>query len=124
LQAIAPPDSEIFASNEEKGDALFAMELALSLEKLNFKKLRALHATADAANDAPMTHYIEDFLLQEQVEDIKVCKESALSTMAAACLWNPGVNPVFVVLHDQIRLSWHGRRGVCCPGNLRSQPCS
>lgn len=59
MQAIAPPESEIFGSNQDKGDALFAMELALSLEKLNFKKLRQLHATADNAGDAPMTHYIE-----------------------------------------------------------------
>jgi ferritin heavy chain len=84
MQAIAPPDSELFGSNEEKGDALFAMELALSLEKLNFQKLRALHTVADEAGDAPMTHYIEDFLLQDQVEDIKV-RVLPVDCMRTAC---------------------------------------
>ncbi len=51
----------------EKGDALFATELALSLEKLNFTKLRELHALATRAEDADTTHFIEDHLLHEQV---------------------------------------------------------
>merc|ERR1712224_934618 len=43
LGSIAAPPSE-FAS-EERGDALYAAELALSLEKLNMEKLLLLHAT-------------------------------------------------------------------------------
>lgn len=43
IMSVPPPS---------KGDALYAMELALSLEKLNFTKLRELHAVADAAEDA------------------------------------------------------------------------
>lgn len=58
-------------SNEEKGDALYAMELALSLEKLNFQKLRALHSVADDAGDAALCDFIEGDLLQEQVDSVK-----------------------------------------------------
>ena len=49
LLPIISPESE-FAGGA-KGDALYAMELALSLEKLNFHKLLALHGVADAAGD-------------------------------------------------------------------------
>ena len=41
LQSIIMPDLEF--GNPEKGDALYAMELTLSLEKLNNEKLLALH---------------------------------------------------------------------------------
>jgi ferritin heavy chain len=41
LQSIIMPNLEF--GNTEKGDALYAMELALSLEKLNNEKLLALH---------------------------------------------------------------------------------
>lgn len=50
-----------------QGDALYAMELALSLEKLNFQKLRQLHAVADANGDASMADFVEGELLGEQV---------------------------------------------------------
>lgn len=43
------------------------MELALSLEKLNFQKLRALHAVADEHGDASMADFVEGDLLAEQV---------------------------------------------------------
>jgi ferritin heavy chain len=46
-------------SNDSKGEALYAMELALSLEKLNFQKLRQLHAVADKNSDAALTDFIE-----------------------------------------------------------------
>ena len=52
FQSILMPEMEFH--DAAKGDALYAMELALSLEKLNFSKLRALHSVADAANDANM----------------------------------------------------------------------
>ncbi len=42
------------------------MELALSLEKLNFHKLRELHDIADATNDAQMADFVET-MLEEQV---------------------------------------------------------
>lgn len=41
LETIMPPHTEF--DHPEKGDALYAFELALSLEKLNFQKLRHLH---------------------------------------------------------------------------------
>lgn len=44
----------------EKGDALQAAEIALSLEKLNFAKLRQLHSLADDADDADMSHCERD----------------------------------------------------------------
>ena len=41
-----------------QGDALYSMELALSLEKLNFIKLRELHRVASNAEDAQLADYI------------------------------------------------------------------
>lgn len=52
-------------NHEEKGDALHAMELALSLEKLNFHKLRELHDIADATNDAQMADFVETMLAEQ-----------------------------------------------------------
>ena len=47
LQSIIMPSMDF--GNTEQGDALYAMELALSLEKLNNEKLLALHKV-----DAPV----------------------------------------------------------------------
>lgn len=69
LQSLVMPEMEF--GNAEKGEALYAMELALSLEKLNFVKLRALHDVACKHNDAALADYIEGELLQEQVESVK-----------------------------------------------------
>ena len=69
LQSILAPEMEFGASG--KDDALYAMELALSLEKLNFAKLRALHDVAAAANDASMTDFVEGDLLDDQVASVK-----------------------------------------------------
>lgn len=52
-------------NHEEKGDALHAMELALSLEKLNFHKLRELHDVADATKDAQMADFVETMLAEQ-----------------------------------------------------------
>uniref|UniRef100_A0A0C9QQB5 Ferritin n=1 Tax=Wollemia nobilis TaxID=56998 RepID=A0A0C9QQB5_9CONI len=57
--------------NDYKGDALHAMELALSLEKLTNEKLLYLHSVAQEANDAQMMDFIEGSLLTEQVKTIK-----------------------------------------------------
>jgi hypothetical protein len=56
-----------------QGDALYAMELALSLEKLNFQKLRELHDIASDANDAQMCDFIEGTLLAPQVRKLQGC---------------------------------------------------
>ena len=73
LASILMPQVEF--AHAEKGDALFAMELALSLEKLNFQKLRELHAVADAAGDAQMADFVEGDLLREQVDSVKQVSE-------------------------------------------------
>ncbi|XP_071698144.1 ferritin-3, chloroplastic-like [Rutidosis leptorrhynchoides] len=69
LHAIVAPPSEF--DDVEKGDALYAMELALSLEKLVNAKLIALHAIADRNNDPQMADFIESEYLVEQVDAIK-----------------------------------------------------
>ncbi|KXZ53533.1 hypothetical protein GPECTOR_7g983 [Gonium pectorale] len=73
LGPLAVPELDL-ASNE-KGDALYAMELALSLEKLNFQKLRQLHAVADEHGDASMADFVEGDLLAEQVDAVKKVSE-------------------------------------------------
>ncbi|KAH9317878.1 hypothetical protein KI387_019647, partial [Taxus chinensis] len=69
LQSILMPVMEF--DNCEKGDALYAMELALSLEKLTNEKLLHLHSVAQEANDSQMTDYIEGNFLTDQVRAIK-----------------------------------------------------
>nr|ABK54364.1 chloroplast ferritin [Glycine max] len=59
----------------EKGDALYAMELALSLEKLVNEKLLNVHSVADRNNDPQMADFIESEFLSEQVESIKKISE-------------------------------------------------
>lgn len=69
LGSLMPPQTEF--EHPEKGDALQAAEIALSLEKLNFAKLRQLHSLADDADDADMSHFVEDYLIDEQSRDVK-----------------------------------------------------
>lgn len=69
LGGIVVPETEF--NHPDKGEALYAMELSLSLEKLNFQKLRLLHDVAETHNDDQMCDFIESELLAEQVEDIK-----------------------------------------------------
>ncbi|KAL2227383.1 ferritin-2, chloroplastic [Sesamum indicum] len=73
LQSILMPLSEF--DHAEKGDALYAMELALSLEKLTNEKLLNLHAIASRNNDVQLTDFIESEFLAEQVESIKKISE-------------------------------------------------
>ncbi|XP_021278097.1 ferritin-3, chloroplastic-like [Herrania umbratica] len=69
LQSILLPLSEF--DHAEKGDALYAMELALSLEKLNNEKLLNLHKMANEVNDVHLLDFIESEFLTEQVESIE-----------------------------------------------------
>lgn len=69
FQSILMPEMEFHDAG--KGDALYAMELALSLEKLNFSKLRALHSVADGAGDANMCDFIEGELLADQAKAVE-----------------------------------------------------
>ncbi|KAI8540143.1 hypothetical protein RHMOL_Rhmol09G0239200 [Rhododendron molle] len=73
LQSIQMPLSEF--DHIEKGDALYAMELALSLEKLTNEKLLNLHAVASRNNDVQLADFVESEFLQEQVEAIKKIAE-------------------------------------------------
>ncbi|XP_050380484.1 ferritin, chloroplastic isoform X2 [Argentina anserina] len=73
LHSILNPPSEF--EHAEKGDALYAMELALSLEKLTNEKLLNLHRVAQENNDAQLTDFIESEFLTEQVEAIKKIAE-------------------------------------------------
>ncbi|KAG7030652.1 hypothetical protein SDJN02_04689 [Cucurbita argyrosperma subsp. argyrosperma] len=73
LQSMIKPLSEY--DNEQKGDALYAMELALSLEKLTNDKLLHLHKVAAENNDVQLTEFVESEFLGEQVEAIKKISE-------------------------------------------------
>ncbi|KAJ4725514.1 Ferritin [Melia azedarach] len=73
LQSMLMPLSEF--DHAEKGDALHAMELALSLEKLNNEKLLNLHKLANDNNDAHLVDFIESEFLTEQVESIRKFSE-------------------------------------------------
>lgn len=68
---MAPSEFE----HAEKGDALYAMELSLSLEKLVNEKLLNLHSVADQNNDPQMVEFVEREFLGEQVEAIKKISE-------------------------------------------------
>lgn len=63
LAHLTAPQAEY--QHEQKGDALHAMELALSLEKLNFQKLRHLHDVAEESKDAQMSDFVEDMLADQ-----------------------------------------------------------
>ncbi|XP_022146869.1 ferritin-3, chloroplastic-like [Momordica charantia] len=73
LESMIKPLSEY--DHEQKGDALYAMELALSLEKLTNEKLLHLHKVADENNDVQLTEFVESQFLGEQVEAIKKISE-------------------------------------------------
>lgn len=73
LQSIVTPLTEF--DHAEKGDALYAMELALALEKLVNEKLHNLHSVATRCNDPQLTDFVESEFLQEQVEAIKKISE-------------------------------------------------
>ncbi|KAH9619930.1 hypothetical protein KSS87_015795 [Heliosperma pusillum] len=73
LQSIVMPLSEF--DHAEKGDALHAMELALSLEKLTNEKLLNLHQVAEKNNDVQLQEFVEGEFLSEQVDAIKKISE-------------------------------------------------
>ncbi|XP_041996564.1 ferritin-3, chloroplastic-like [Salvia splendens] len=73
LQGMMTPISDY--DHLDKGDALYAMELALSLEKLTNEKLLNLHKVADENNDVQLADFVESEFLGEQVESIKKISE-------------------------------------------------
>jgi ferritin heavy chain len=70
LQAILPPEREFF--HEQKGDALFAMEIALSLERLNYEKLLRLWHEFEKHADPQASHFVE-YMLEDQVRARSAC---------------------------------------------------
>ncbi|XP_047051148.1 ferritin-1, chloroplastic-like [Lolium rigidum] len=73
VSSIVTPLTEF--DHPEKGDALYAMELALALEKLVNEKLHNLHSVATRCNDPQLTDFVESEFLQEQVDAIKKISE-------------------------------------------------
>ncbi|RYR46713.1 hypothetical protein Ahy_A07g032495 [Arachis hypogaea] len=73
LESMLMPFTEF--DHAEKGDALNAMELALSLERLNNEKLLNLHKIATQNKDVQLADFIETEFLVGQVEDIKKISE-------------------------------------------------
>ena len=73
LEQLLPPQREY--DHPEKGCALYALELSLSLEKLNNDKLRELHAVADAAGDAHMCDFLEGEMMAPQVASVREVSE-------------------------------------------------
>lgn len=73
LLSIVMPLTEF--DHPEKGDALYAMELALSLEKVTNERLLNVHGVAERCNDPQMADFIESEFLGEQVEAIKKISE-------------------------------------------------
>ena len=65
LAHITAPQAD-FGGPHGKTDALHAMELALSFEKLNFQKLKELQGIAEDNKDAQMSDFVEG-MMQEQV---------------------------------------------------------
>ena len=64
-----------FVCMHDSCKAVYAMELALSLEKLTNQKLLNLHTIAQEANDGQMTDFIEGNFLTDQVQAIKKVSE-------------------------------------------------
>lgn len=88
LANITAPQSD-FGGPSGKTDALHAMELALSFEKLNFQKLKELQAIAEKNSDAQMADFVEG-MLEEQVSmqsnKTRQCSRHASSCKAYFCL--------------------------------------
>merc|ERR1711934_1179975 len=54
-----------------RGDALYAMELSLALEKMNYEKLLEAHAAGEAAGDSQLVDFVESDFLEDQLNSIK-----------------------------------------------------
>ena len=100
LAHLTAPQSDY--ANAEKGDALNAMELALSLEKLNFNKLRQLHGIADKHEDAQMADFVED-MLAEQVSFL-FCRKLLMPIFAVLLQLPASFTAAAVALSRCIRL--------------------
>ncbi len=68
LEALQAPETEF--DDEEKGEALNALEKALALEKGVNQALLELHKVAEESNDPHLSDFLEGQFLEEQVESI------------------------------------------------------
>jgi ferritin heavy chain len=68
LATLTAPQSDF--DHEKKGDALYAMEIALAMERLNLQYLYKLHEVADNNRDPQMADFVE-VMLEEQVTGVK-----------------------------------------------------
>merc|ERR1719201_635393 len=69
LQSIMMPKIEF--PDSPRGDALYAMELSLALEKMNYEKLLEVHAAGEAAGDSQLMDFVESEFLEDQLNSIK-----------------------------------------------------
>ena len=76
LHTLVVPEAEF--EHAAKGEALYSMELALSLEKLNFHKLNYLHGVASHTEDPEAENFVEN-MLEEQV-----CRVTKLKVVSLA----------------------------------------
>lgn len=74
LKPIALPEMKFAMSSSGVSDALYAMELALQLEKFVYKKLMDVHKVADECSDPQMCDFVEEYL-SHQLESIKEIAE-------------------------------------------------
>eukprot|EP00282_Hemiselmis_andersenii_P011229 CAMPEP_0114143084 /NCGR_PEP_ID=MMETSP0043_2-20121206/18793_1 /TAXON_ID=464988 /ORGANISM="Hemiselmis andersenii, Strain CCMP644" /LENGTH=388 /DNA_ID=CAMNT_0001237349 /DNA_START=27 /DNA_END=1195 /DNA_ORIENTATION=+ len=73
LKPVAVPEMQ-FSRVDGTSDALYAMELALQLEKFVYRKLKALHVLGEECSDPEFCDKIEQYL-GEQVDAIKSMAE-------------------------------------------------
>ncbi|KAJ0100988.1 hypothetical protein Patl1_06674 [Pistacia atlantica] len=75
LASILMPLTEF--DHAEKGDALYAMELTLSLEKLTNEKLLNLHKVANQHHDVQLADFVESKFLsgagRSHKKDLRIC---------------------------------------------------
>ena len=53
------------------GDALYSMNLSLSLERLNYQQLLKVHEVAEQAGDTQLCDFVESEFLEDQLDSIK-----------------------------------------------------
>ena len=88
-----------------QGDALYSMELALSLEKLNFIKLRELHRVAANAEDAQLADFIGECIPRQMH-----LSAAALAVVSGELLLTAGC---FIVIMAAAPLQANEFTGMC-----------
>ena len=114
LAALAAPPPDY--NHEQKGDALYSMEIALALEKLNFQMLYSLHETADKAGDAQMTDFVEEMLAEQVCLEQHHCARQGMSVAPMYCIQQGRTYCRDAVAHLPVV-------GLCCIFALRDLVC-